>query len=98
MSQRVGQTRFEFEITNGDCYVNQALVLQKSPLHRSLEKYGRCTQKIFFFVTMIHIKTLGLHSDFLLRTVRFYSCLEVLNRTMIHSGEKLHFDVLLLIF
>ena len=48
MGQRVGQTKFEFEINHWDRYVNQDLVLQKSPLHPSLEKYDRCTRKIFF--------------------------------------------------
>ena len=41
----MGQTKFEFEIDHRDHYVNQALVLQKSPLHLSLEKYIRCTPK-----------------------------------------------------
>ena len=36
----------------------------------------------FFIVTMMHIKNLGLHSDFLLWTLRFYLCLELLNTTM----------------
>ena len=36
VGQRVGQAKFEFEINHCDRYVNQALVLQKSPLHPSL--------------------------------------------------------------
>ena len=75
VGQRVGQTKFEFEINHWDRYVNQALVLKKSPLHPSLEKYGRCIRKIFFFVSMMHIKNLGLHSDFLHQTLRFYPIL-----------------------
>ena len=49
--KRVGQTKLKFEINHWDRYVNQALALQMSPLHLSLEKYGRCTRKIFFIVT-----------------------------------------------
>ena len=48
VGQKLGQTKFEFEFNHWDRYVNQALVLKKSPLHPSLEKYGRCTRKIFF--------------------------------------------------
>ena len=36
VGQRVGQAKSEFEINHCDRYVNQALVLQKSPLHPSL--------------------------------------------------------------
>ena len=59
VGQLVGQTKFELEINHWDRYVNEALVLRKSPLHPSLEKYGRCTWKIFFFVSMMRIKNLA---------------------------------------
>ena len=75
VGQRVGQTRFEFEINHWGPCVNHPLVLQKSFLHPSLEKYGRWTRNIFFFAAMMCIKKLGLHLKFLLQTVRFYPCL-----------------------
>ena len=84
MGQRVGQINIEFEITHSDRYVNQALVLEKSPSHPSLESMAGAHGRFFFFITMMRIRNLGLYSDFLLRTLRFYPCLELLNRTMMH--------------
>ena len=51
--------------------------------------YGR----FFYIVTVMHIKDLGLHSDFLLGTLRFYPCLELLNKAMMHQVKKLHLVV-----
>ena len=44
--------------------------------------------RFFFIVTMMHIKNLGLHSNVLLWTLRFYPCLELLNRTVMHQGKN----------
>ena len=88
VGQKVGQTKFEFEINHWVRYVNQTLVLPKSPLHPVWKSMTGAHGRFIFIVTMMQIKNLGLHSDFSIRKLWFNPRLEFLNRTMMHQGKN----------
>ena len=84
VSYDYGETKFELEINPWDSSVNQSLVLRKSHLHPSLEKYGKCTRKFFFHRLCNPHQKIRSPLRFLHRTLRFYPCLKLLNRTMMN--------------
>ena len=84
VGQRVGQIKFSLRLTIEVVTLIKLSFCKSLPCIPVWKGMAGAHGRIFFFISMMRIKNLGLDSDFLLRTLRFYPYIKSLNSTMMH--------------